>query len=104
MNIKRLINALEKAGLTVEKIDCHEYKKAIGHYKEPFWKYTCVSATHKCDFFPNGKDNEGNASEDCCSVQVMRKNERNDSQSDYFPGSFCSTIKAVVSHMKGDWL
>ena len=96
MNIKRIVNALEKAGMKVQKIDCNEYKKAIGHYKEPFWKYLCVSETHKCEFFPNGA-----GSETCCSVQVMRKNERNDSQSDYFPGSFCRTIKSIVNAMRG---
>lgn len=96
MNIKRLVNALEKAGYKVQKIDTNEYKKAIGHYKEPFWKYECTSATHKCTFFPNGE-----GSETCCSVQVMRKHERNEAESDYFPGWFCRTIKDVVSSMGG---
>lgn len=103
MNIKRLVKALEKAGLTVEKIDRHEHRKASGHYTGPFWRYFCESETHKCEFYPNGIDDDGQPSEMCCSVQVMRIKENNDSQSDYFPGSFCSTIKAVVSHMKGDW-
>lgn len=101
MNIARLTKALEKAGLKVEKIDTNEYKKAIGHYTGPFWHYVCFSETHKCDFFPNGYNNDGVANEDCCSVQVMRKNERNDSQSDYFPGCFCRTIKGTVNAMIG---
>lgn len=101
MNIKRLITALEKAGLTVKRLDMNEYKKNIGHYTEPFWRYFCESETYKCSFFPNGKNNDGTPNENCCSVQVMRKNEENDSQSDYFPGCFCRTIKSVVSSMKG---
>lgn len=100
MNIKRLINALEKAGLKVEKVDCNEYKKFSGNYEGPFWHYTCFSETHKCDWYPNGRDNDNNPNEECCSVQVMRKNERNDSQSDYFPGCFCRTIKSVVRSMR----
>lgn len=102
MNIARLIKALEKAGLKVIKHDTNEYKKSIGHYKEPFWHYYCESATHKCDFWPNGCDEKGEANENCCSVQVMRKNERNDSQSDYFPGFFCRTIKDTVNSMIGN--
>jgi len=102
MNIKRLINALEKAGYNVKRLDMNEYKKSIGHYIEASYHYVCHSDSHKCDFFPNGRNNDGTPSETCCSVQVMRKNERNDSQSDYFPGSFCRTIKSVVAAMKGD--
>ncbi len=102
MNIKRLISALNKAGLKVEKEDVNEYKKQWGHYDGPFWRYTCFSETHKCDFYPNGYQNDGTANEDCCSVQVMRKNESNDYQSDYFAGHFCRTIKSVVKSMKGE--
>lgn len=99
MNIQRLVKALEKAGLTVVKYDTNEYKKNIGHYDGPFWHYYCIGKTHKCDFWPNGYSPEGVPSENTCSVQVMRKNERNDSQSDYFPGCFCRTIKSVVQYM-----
>lgn len=102
MNIARLIKALEKAGLKVEKTDTNEYKKQWGHYDGPFWRYSCVSATHHCCFWPNGYHEGDDKDMTTCSVQVMRKNERNDSQSDYFPGSFCRTIKSVVASMQGN--
>lgn len=101
MNIKRLVRALEKAGFKVNKKDCHEHRKGTLAYDGPFWHYTCFSETHKCDFYPNGRHDLDDASLSCCSVQVMRQSERNDSQSDYFPGCFCRTIKSVVSSMKG---
>lgn len=99
MNIARLVKALEKAGVEVKKIDRNEYKKAIGHYTEDFIVYECKSSTHKCTIYPNGRLNDGTLNESCYSVQVMRRNESNDSQSDYFPGWFAKTIKSVVQGM-----
>ena len=101
MNIKRLISALEKAGLEVIRHDRNDYRKGMLNY-EPFYHYTCHSATHKCDWYPNGRNNDGSPSETCCAVQVMRRHESNDIQSDYFAGSFCRTIKSVVAAMKGN--
>lgn len=100
MNIARLVRALEKAGLKVIKTDTNEYKKQWGHYDGPFWHYYCEGPTHKCDFWPNGYHDGEDKDMTTCSVQVMRKNERNDSQSDYFPGCFHRTIKSVVAALK----
>ena len=90
MQITQLVKALEKAEMKM-------VKKPIGKDKETLWKYTCTSSTHKCEFYHSGD------TDDCRTVEVMRKNESKNFASEYFPPSYCSTVKAVVSHMRGDW-
>ena len=82
MQTKSLIRALEKAGFIVTS---SPGRSTISR------DYYCEGKTHKAHWW----DQEGYI----VCVQVQRKNEHNDSQTDYFPGYFATTIKQVIQSL-----
>jgi hypothetical protein len=91
MRTINVIKSLEKQGWKVEikqrEIYDHFEKKYVLNSKE----YFCNNGRNKCHFY----DQEGIA----VCVQIQKSNEKNDSQSDYFPGFFAKTIKSIVDGM-----
>jgi len=91
MKTSRLIKALEKAGLRVENVKRSFYDHFTSDYKESRNEYFCKNDKNKVHWY----DQDGSA----ICVQIMGIKQNNDSQSDYFPGYFCKSIKQVVNGM-----
>jgi hypothetical protein len=80
MKVKSLIRALEKAGFKLEQ-NC-------------YGQYYCYSETHCCSFYKNGGD-----SDYAVCVNVRRKDDHHDANSDYSAGFYAKTIKRVIEFM-----
>jgi hypothetical protein len=80
MKLKNLIKSLEKASLKIEQ--------------NRNGQYYCMSENRVCSFYKNGGD-----SDQAICVNIRRKNDHHDFNSDYHAGFFVDTIKDAVRYM-----
>jgi len=89
MNIVRLVKALEKSGLRVEKKVHHKFQD--GSFTT---LYTCRSKTRIASWFQQPHDGEK-----IDSVYICPIDDQDDLMSDYQSGMYWDTIKWVVKIM-----
>lgn len=91
MKTERLLKALEKAGIKIIRKQNKYYDHFSGEYKLNSAEYFGDNGKDKIHFF----DQDG----EVVGCQIMGIKQNNDSQRDYFPGSFYHTIKSIVEVM-----
>lgn len=93
MKTKNLIKALEKNGLQAVL----EEKTHRDYFEGGTWVsrlYVCKGRKKKVTWH----DQDGNVT----SAQVQKHSERNEIESDYFPGYFAHTIKEILEDLLKD--
>ncbi len=80
MKVQNLLKALKKANLEVNQ-------NSNG-------QYYCYGEKRVCSFYKNGSD-----SDEAVCVNIRRKNDHHDINSDYHAGFFVDTIKDAIKYL-----